>query len=148
MDLGLLGYFAALGLGACGSAAGIGLAGQAAIGVFKKAYMAGKNASAVLFALVGAPFTQTIYGFILMNALKARLDAGIENTAAIFGIGVFGGLGIGVSAWFQGLAGAAGCDALGETGKGFGMYMVILGVVETVAIFSMVFGMLSAGTLI
>lgn len=148
MNLGMIGYFAALGFGACGSAVGIGLAGQAAIGVFKKAYMAGKNASAILFALVGAPFTQTIYGFILMNTLKATLDKGVENTGAVFGIGVFGGLGIGVSAWFQGLAAAAGCDALGETGKGFGMYMVILGVVETVAIFAMVFGMLSAGTLV
>ncbi len=147
MNLGMLGYFAALGLGACGSAMGIGLAGQAAIGVFKKAYMAGKSASAVLFALVGAPFTQTIYGFILMNTLKTTLDKGIQNPEAIFGIGVFGGLGIGVSAWFQGMAAAAGCDALGETGKGFGMYMVILGVVETVAIFAMVFGMLSAGSL-
>ena len=49
------------------------------------------------------------------------------------------GLGIGVSAWFQGYAGAAGADALAETGQGFGNYLMTLGVIETVALFVLVF---------
>ena len=53
--------------------------------------------------------------------------------------GIFGGLRMGVSAWFQGLAGAAGADALAETGQGFGNYLMTLGVIETVALFVLVF---------
>jgi V/A-type H+-transporting ATPase subunit K len=141
MDLGVLGYFAALGLAACGSAIGIGIAGQAAIGVWKKAFLSGKRASAVMFALVGAPFTQTIYGYILMGQLIGALSRGITQTAAVFGIGLFGGLGIALSAWFQGKAAAAAADAYGESGKGFGLYMIVLGIIETIALLVMVFGL-------
>jgi V/A-type H+/Na+-transporting ATPase subunit K len=48
-------------------------------------------------------------------------------------------MGMGVSAWFQGKAGAAGADALAETGQGFGNYLMTLGVIETVALFVLVF---------
>lgn len=46
---------------------------------------------------------------------------------------------MGFSAWFQGRAGAVASDALGETGKGFGNYILVLGLIETVALFVMVF---------
>ena len=49
------------------------------------------------------------------------------------------GLGIGLSALFQGRAAAAACDAQGETGQGLTNYFGALGIVETVAIFTMVF---------
>ena len=51
------------------------------------------------------------------------------------------GLAIGVSAWMQGKAGARAADALAESGKGFGNYIMVLGVIETVALFVMVFTM-------
>ena len=38
-----------------------------------------------------------------------------------------------------GAAGAAGADALAETGQGFGNYLMTLGVIETVALFVLVF---------
>ena len=41
----------------------------------------------------------------------------------------------------QGKAGASAADALAETGKGFGNYIMVLGVIETVALFVMVFVM-------
>ncbi|MDR2343118.1 MAG: V-type ATP synthase subunit K, partial [Spirochaetaceae bacterium] len=44
----------------------------------------------------------------------------------------------------QGSAGAAACDAYAETNQGFGNYMLILGLCETVALFVMVFSMLMA----
>ena len=47
--------------------------------------------------------------------------------------GIFGGLAIGVSAWYQGVIGAAASDAQAETGKGFGNYLMALGIIETVA---------------
>ena len=40
------------------------------------------------------------------------------------------------------MAGAAGADALAETGQGFGNYLMTLGVVETVALFVLVFSMM------
>jgi V/A-type H+-transporting ATPase subunit K len=56
-------------------------------------------------------------------------------------LGAIAGLAIGLSAWMQGKAGARAADALGETGKGFGNYIMVLGVIETVALFVMVFTM-------
>lgn len=137
MNIGLIGIGAAMALAAVGSAIGAGSAGMAAIGAWKKCFLQNKPAPFLLIAFVGAPLTQTIYGFILMNAFRTvmtTLDAGI-----ILGAGVFGGLAMGFSAWFQGKAGASACDAFAETGKGFGNYILVLGLVETVALFVMVF---------
>lgn len=137
MDFGLLGIGAALALAACGSAIGAGSAGMAAVGAWKKCFAQNKPAPFTLIAFVGAPLTQTIYGYILMNTL---MQAAADNSPwLILGAGVFGGLAMGFSAAFQGKAGAAASDALAETGKGFGNYIMVLGLVETVALFVMVF---------
>ena len=48
-----------------------------------------------------------------------------------------------VSAIFQGRCGANGCVALAETGKGFSNYLVVLGVVETCAIFALIFSFMA-----
>ena len=50
---------------------------------------------------------------------------------------------MGLSAWMQGKAAARASDALAETGKGFGNYIMVLGVIETVALFVMVFAMIA-----
>jgi V/A-type H+-transporting ATPase subunit K len=131
------GAVACLGLSAAGSAFGTGFAATAAVGAWKKCYAANKPAPFILLGLVGAPITQTLYGMILMFimlGLKAQ-GAGI----AVLILGIFAGLGIGLSALFQGRAAAAACDAQGETGQGLTNYFGALGIVETVAIFTMVF---------
>jgi V/A-type H+-transporting ATPase subunit K len=46
---------------------------------------------------------------------------------------------MGISAWYQGKAGASASDAFAETGKGFGNYIMVIGLIETVALFIMVF---------
>jgi V/A-type H+-transporting ATPase subunit K len=66
-----------------------------------------------------------------------------ENGALYLGIGIASGLAIAFSAIAQGKAGAAGADAVAETGKGFVNYMMIVGICETVAIFAMVLSMIS-----
>jgi len=138
--LGKAGGAAALGLAAVGSSLGCGAAGMAAIGAWKKCYAQSKAAPFILITFIGAPLSQTIYGMILMNAMVAACNAGqVANWAAMLGAGVFGGFGIGASAWYQGKAGAAGADAMAETGQGFGNYLMTLGVIETVALFVMVF---------
>ena len=145
-SLGKAGAAAAIGLGACGSALGTGTAGMAAIGAWKKCYAQSKAAPFQLLIFIGAPLSQTIYGMILMGAMNRICDDAVTagNAAtigypAMLGAGIFGGLAMGMSAWFQGKAGAAGADALADTGQGFGNYLMTIGIVETVALFILVF---------
>jgi len=141
MDANLLTQFQDLGLSmvlalaACGSAAGTGTAGMAAIGAWKKNYSQNKPAAFMLVAFVGAPLPQTIYGMIVMNQMYEIAAQGIY----LWGIGAFCGAAMGLSAYFQGKCGACACDSMGETGKGFGNYMIVLGMVETVALLVMAF---------
>ena len=137
MNIGLVGIGSALAFAAMGSAIGSGTAGMAAVGAWKRAFVQNRPAPFLLVAFVGAPLTQTIYGLILMNTLAAAVadvDAGL-----MLGAGIAGGIAMGLSAWFQGRAAAVACDAFGETGKGFGNYLLVLGLVETVALFVLVF---------
>jgi V/A-type H+-transporting ATPase subunit K len=137
MNFSQIAIGAVCALSAVGSGIGAGVAGMAAIGAWKKCFAQNRTAPFMMIAFVGAPLTQTVYGFILMNALKAargRLDPGF-----LLGIGIFGGLAMGISAWYQGKAGASASDAFAETGKGFGNYIMVIGLIETVALFIMVF---------
>ena len=135
MNMGMIGVAAVLGIAAIGSAIGIGIAGQAAIVALKRNYMANKPASFLLVVFAGAPLTQTIYGFILMQ----RMAVSTKDPALLLGAGVIGGLAMALSAIAQGQAGAASSDAFGETGKGFGQYITVVGLCETVALFVMAF---------
>jgi len=135
-QLGQAGYILALSLAAVGSALGTGTTGQAAIGAWRKAFLKGKSAPFILIAFASAPLSQTIYGMILMNSIKAATEA---PDMVRFLSGLFGGVAIASSAWLQGKAGAAACEALVDTNKGLGNYIMILGIVETVALFVMVF---------
>ncbi|MDR2080229.1 MAG: V-type ATP synthase subunit K [Treponema sp.] len=144
MDAGLVGQIgigACLGLAAVGSAAGAGVAGMAAIGAWKKCFIQNKPVPFILVAFAGAPLTQTIYGFILMQTLLASQNL---NGFQLLGVGLFAGLAMGGSALAQGNCSAAASDAYGETGQGFGNYMLVIGLCETVALFVMVFSMLIA----
>ena len=137
--LGQLGIALAMGIAAVGSAIGIGIAGQASIGAWKKCYMSNKAAPFILTVFAGAPLTQTIYGFLLMNFING---SAANNPGLALGVGLFGGLAIGMSALFQGRCAAAAADALGATGKGTANYFIVIGIVETVALFTLVFGLL------
>lgn len=138
-SIGTIGASAALALAAIGSALGTGAAGLAAIGAWKKCYAQSKAAPFLLVAFVGAPLSQTIYGMILMNTIKNAALANPVTWPACVGAGVLGGSAMAMSAYLQGRAGAGASDALAETGKGFGNYLMALGVIETVALFVMVF---------
>lgn len=148
-SLGKLGGAMALSFGALGSCLGVGAAGPAAVGSWKKCYLQNKAAPFVLVTFVGAPLSQTIYGMILMNQMAAKCNpvgvspevfaAAVANWPAMLGMGLFGGMAMGLSAWIQGKIGASAADAMAETGKGFGNYLMALGIIETVALFVMVF---------
>ena len=133
--IGMFGAACVLGLAATGSAIGIGIAGQAAVGAWKRCYVNNKPAPFILVAFAGAPLKQTIYGFLLMQSMINSTKDGMFLLA----LGLFSGLAMAASAVYQGKAGAAGSDALGETGKGFVQYLTVVGLAESVALFAMVF---------
>ena len=130
-----LGLASMLVFSAIGSMTGAGVAAMAAVGAWKKAFLQNKAASFMLVAFVGAPLTQTVYGMIVMNKMVETVNKGNY----LLPIGIFCGVGMGLSAYIQGKVAAVACDAMGETGKGFGNYIVVLGIIETVALFIMAF---------
>ena len=73
------------------------------------------------------------------NAPSALPFAGIGMLI----LGIFAGAGIGMSAIFQGRAGGCSADAHGETGQGLTNNLAALGVIETTAIFIMVFTLIA-----
>ena len=131
-----------VGLAAIGSAIGAGIAGQAAIGAWKKCYAQGKQAPFLLLALVGAPLSQTIYAMIMMTMIMKRVENAGEYPLCL-AIGIFGGFAQMFSAIYQGKAGAGGCVAYAETKQGFANYLMVLGIVETCAIFALVFSIMA-----
>jgi V/A-type H+-transporting ATPase subunit K len=156
MDASVVGIAAAggaLGLAAAGSALGTGFAGMAAVGAWKKCYAQDKPAPFTLVVFAGAPLTQTIYGYILMGSiLKTAAAMAASTVPTIYFLylllaGLCGGLAIGASAAMQGKVSAAASDAMAETGKGFANYLMVIGVVETVALFTMIFLMIALGKL-
>lgn len=141
MNLGVLATALSMGIAAIGSAIGIGTAGLTAIGAWKKCYLNNKAAPFVLTVFAGAPLTQTIYGFLLMQQLKAST----ADPIFVFGLALSASIVMALSAVIQGKAGAAGADALAETGKGFSQYIMVVGLCETVALFALVFSMVALG---
>lgn len=139
--IAFVGLACALCLSALGSGLGAGAASQAAVGGWKKCYANGKADPFIMVAFAGAPLTQTIYGFLLMNFISGSAAAN-ANPLLAFSVGIFGGAAIGLSAWMQGKVAAAACDALAETGKGTAKYFIVVGIVETVALFTLVFCLL------
>jgi V/A-type H+-transporting ATPase subunit K len=138
MTISDLGIIAALALSAFGSALGTGAAGMAAVGAWKRCFVQNTPAPFLLLVFVGAPLTQTIYGMILMLQLVgSNADGAIK-----LGVGFLGGLAIGASAFAQGRAAASAADAFAETKKGFANNMSVLGIIESVAIFTLVFSFL------
>lgn len=130
-----LGAILVLALSAVGSGWGAGIASMATIGAWKRSFAQNKSAPFMLVIFTAAPLTQTIYGMVVMRQLMAIANKG----QYLWSVGACAGLAIGLSALWQGKAAAVASDAMGETGKGFGNYLVVLGMTETVALFVMSF---------
>jgi len=139
-----IGCVLALGLAAAGSALGIGAAGRSAAGAWAREAKAGQTLRFTYIILIGLPLSQTLYAFIVMNNLANVLDKdpslALTNIGLMFGIGLATGLAELMSAWMQGVIGAAGIRAICEgQGKGFAFIIIAMGIAETVGIFAMVF---------
>lgn len=129
-----------LSIAAIGSAIGTGIAGMAAIGAWKKMITSGQKASAAMLIFVGAPLSQVIYGMILKNAIA---DANLAPESYIWQIiiGLVAGAAMAGSAIFQGKTGARACDAIASGANDTAKYIMVIGIVETVALFVMIFTM-------
>ncbi len=144
-----IGAYSAMVIASLGSAYGCGVAAASAIGGWKKCYVQGKPAPFQLSILTGAPMTQTIYGMILMLLISGKINAATAVAwPVLLAMGVIGGFAIALSAVYQGRAAAGACDALSETGQGFVNYLIAMGIIETIAIFAMVFTIMLLGAVI
>jgi V/A-type H+-transporting ATPase subunit K len=81
-----------------------------------------------------------IYGMILKNSIA---DANLNPDSYIWQliIGLVAGAAMAGSAIFQGKAGARACDAIASGANDTAKYIMIIGIVETVALFVMIFTM-------
>ena len=137
-----IGIACSFGLTAIGSCIGAYIVGSATIGAWKKCFQQNKPASFLLVAFAGQPLSNIIYSFITMNSLSASTT--VSDFQILFA-GITAGLGIGGAAVAQCYCGACASDALAETGQGFGNYIMVIGICETVALFLMVFTMMFVG---
>ena len=141
--LGESGSVMSLGLAGLGSATGIGIAGQAAAGAWAKESRAGRNLSFTYIILVGMPISQTLYAMIVMVNMRGVFESSevsVADSGLLMGIGLAIGIAEMLSAWMQGMVGAAGIRALSDgEGKGLAFIIITMGIVETVGIFAMVF---------
>lgn len=138
-----IGMVCALCFSAVGSGFGAVKASLASVGGWKKCYINGKQDPFILVGFAGAPLTQTIYGFLLANFISAKLATPTlaYGVMSVF-VGILAGFVIGLSAYFQGKVAASSADALAETGKGTAKYFIVVGIIETVALFTLVFSLL------
>lgn len=142
-SLALCGAYAGIGLAAVGSGIGAGLAGCSAVGAWKKRYLANKSAPFMLVILAGMPLSQTIYAMVLMMIIKGKVNPGNPQMFLYMTLGIFSGVAMLVTAIYQGKAAAAAADAYAETdGKGIGNYIMVIGIVETVSLFALIFGIM------
>lgn len=128
----------ALALACIGSAIGCGIAGMAAnTGMVKSSSGHGK-----FIVMAMAPSSQSIYGLIMMLSLnKAILVGTIDPLSGLF-IGVMVGLACLVSAWYQGQVAATAILALTKDESVFGKAFVLIGALESFALFAFIFAQL------
>ena len=144
MDTGIL---AEIGIGACfllpalGSMVGAYVVGSVTIGAWKKCYIENKPGPFIMVAYCGAPLTNPIYGFILMGQLDASTRL---SDFQLFYMGLFAGIVLAGSAFTQARVAGYAAESFAETGQGFGNNMMVIGICETIALFTMVFTMLFA----
>ena len=144
MDIRIL---AEIGIGASflfpviGSMIGAYIVGSATIGAWKKCYLENKPGPFIMVAFAGAPLTNPIYGFILMG----QLDASVRlSDFQLFYMGLVAGFVLAGSAYTQARVAAYASESFAETGQGFGNNMMVVGMCETIALFTMVFTILFA----
>lgn len=143
--LAYLGVALAVGLSGIGSAYGVTICGNAAIGAYKK----NPGASGSYIGLAALPSSQGLYGFVGFFILKTYLVANVTmfQAAAVFGAGLALGLVALFSAIRQAKVCANGISAIGGGHNAFGTTMVLAVFPELYAILGLLVAILIAGGL-
>jgi V/A-type H+/Na+-transporting ATPase subunit K len=139
--LGLAGCAACLGLASIGSSIGCYIAGSTSHGAMSKV----EEGHGKFIGMSAAPSSQTIYGIVLMFVMLGAINKG--QGLALFGIGVFCGAAIMVSAILQGRVAATGIQASTKKPEIFGKCFAAVGIVESFALFAMVAGLIIVGAI-
>ena len=138
--LGWLGLYGVMALAAIGSIVGCATAGQAAIG----AMLETRSGYGRFVGISAMPSSQIIYGIVIMFTLNREVTAQVG--AGLFGIGIFAGLVLMLSAIRQGECCASAINAAKEKSEIFGISLAPAAIVEGFAVFAFVFALvLSAG---
>ena len=109
--------------------------GPAVIGAWKKCYLQNKPAPFIIIVFAGTCLSNVIYGFILLVLMP---DSSL-NAYQCLSLGLGSGACIGAIAITQAMCSAAAADAYVETGKGYGLYLMVIGIAETISIFAVAF---------
>ncbi|OGV59218.1 MAG: hypothetical protein A2X45_10690 [Lentisphaerae bacterium GWF2_50_93] len=148
IEIGQAGAFMSVFFASIGSTLGTGIAGAAAVGAWKKCYSQEKPAPFQLAIFAGTPLSQIIYALIMMILINKKVleVGGFQNWHFCLAVGILCGIGLGVNAWFMGIAAAKCCDSFADTNKGFTNNLMVIGIMETVALFVMVFAIILLNT--
>ena len=112
------------------------------MGAWKKCYANGKPAPFIMVAFSGAPLTQTIYGFLLMNFIRSAVEGGCDAALAMFTRHLR-------AVWPSACPPSSRARSLpppptlwARPAKGTANYFIVIGIIETVALFTLVFSLL------
>lgn len=139
--LGWCGLYAPVAFGAWGSALGVSIAGQAAIGVMQEI----DSGYGRFIGAAAIPSSNVIYGIVIMFSLQRAVTP--ENGAALFAIGFGYGLASLYIALWQGRALASAIAASKNKPEIFGLALAPAAIVEGFAVFAFVFALVLAGNI-
>lgn len=138
--LGWVGIFSPMALGALGSAIGVAIAGQAAIG----AMLETESGYGRFIGITALPSSFAIYGIVVMFTLLRTVTG--ENGGALFGIGFLVGIVLLYAGIWQGRACASAIAASKDKPEIFGLAVAPAAIVEGLGVFTFVFGLVLAGS--
>lgn len=138
MDFNMVGPALALGLASIGSSIGCGIAGLASHAVMSRV----EEGHGKFIGMAATPSSQVIYGFILMLLMSQKIIAGSLSPLSGIGIGLSSGLGIMMSAVYQGRVAAAGIQASARQPAVYGKCFAAIEIIESFALFAFVFALL------
>jgi len=141
ITLGWIGIYSPLALGAIGSCIGCANAGAAACG----ALVDTDSGHGRYIGVSAMPSSQTIYGIVIMLALKRPMT--IDIAPGIFAIGLLCGLGLMISSIRQGTCCASAINASKNKPEVFGMSLAPAAIIEGFSVFVFVFALILMGSL-
>jgi V/A-type H+-transporting ATPase subunit K len=141
--LAMIGLGVMVGFAGAGSAWGLGIAGQAVLGLIKKK----PEAYGIGLAMAALPATQGLYGFVGFVMYSGLINSNLTTWqgGVVLGAGIAMGLACFISAIHQGRVCASGIAAYGGGHNVFGQTLVLAAFPEFYAILSLVVAILMQG---